>query len=76
MAVPEHILQAILRHTDDEVEQERLAREWNRLLPEMEAAGERIREQVRQSVCRCWLEPEFITEDGRCGRCYGRRVKP
>ena len=37
------------------------------------ATEERIRAQVRESICRCKLEPESITEDGRCGRCYGRR---
>jgi hypothetical protein len=73
VVVPERLLLAILRVTDDQAEQERLAREWNRTLPEMKAAGERIREQVRNSRCRCELEPEFVTEDDRCGRCFGRR---
>jgi hypothetical protein len=73
VTVPEHILRAIVSHTDDQVEQERLAREWARRLPEMEAAGERIRAQVRERVCRCESDPAFITEDGRCKRCFGRR---
>ena len=38
-----------------------------------DGAAKRIRRQVRELICRCVLEPEFITEDGRCGRCYGRR---
>jgi hypothetical protein len=41
-----------------------------------DSAAERIRSQVRERVCHCQLEPEFVTEDGRCGRCYGRRGAP
>jgi hypothetical protein len=33
----------------------------------------RIREQVPSRRCHCQLDPEFVTEDGRCGRCFGRR---
>ena len=73
MTLPDYLLDAILCATDDEAEQERLAREWRRRLPEMEAAAERIRVQVRDRVCRCQLDPESITDDGRCGRCFGRR---
>jgi hypothetical protein len=50
-----------------------LDRRWRQVIPEMEAATRRIRAQVRASVCRCELEPEFVTEDARCGRCFGRR---
>lgn len=52
---------------------EQLTERWRRVIPEMEAAARRIREKVRNYQCRCKLEPESITKDGRCGRCYGRR---
>jgi hypothetical protein len=38
-----------------------------------DSAAERIRAQVRGRICHCVLDPEFVTEDGRCGRCFGRR---
>lgn len=76
-ALPERLLDAIWVAADgDEAEAERLAQRWQRALPEMEARTERIHAQVRESVCRCQVDPERITEDGRCGRCYGRRAKP
>ncbi len=37
------------------------------------ATEKQIRAQVRERVCHCELEPEFVTGDGRCGRCYGKR---
>jgi hypothetical protein len=73
-AIPEHLLDAIWVATEgDEAEAERLAQQWQRVLPEMEARADRIRAQVAEAVCRCYFDPEFVTEDGRCGRCYGRR---
>jgi len=49
----------------------RLARRWQALLPEMHAAAERIRAEVRAAPCSCatFAEP---TADGRCSRCWGR----
>jgi hypothetical protein len=52
---------------------EKLAERWRQVIPEMEAAARRVREQVRNTRGRCQLEPESVTKDGRCGRCYGRR---
>ena len=73
-ALPERLLDAIWVAADgDEAEAERLAQRWQRVAPEMEAADRRIRVQVNGSVCHCQLDPEFVTEDGRCGRCFGRR---
>jgi hypothetical protein len=52
---------------------QQLTERWRQVTLEMVAATRRIREQVRNIRCRCHLEPEFVTKDGRCGRCYGRR---
>jgi hypothetical protein len=73
-ALPESLLDAIWDAAGgDETEAERLAQRWQQVIPEMEARSEHIRAQVRESVCHCVLEPESITTDGRCERCFGRR---
>ena len=74
-ALPPRLLDAVWRAAaGDEAEANRLAERWARVLPEMEERTERIRAQVRDRVCVCQLEPESVTEDGRCcGRCFGRR---
>jgi hypothetical protein len=73
MTLSTSLLDAIWDATHDEARAERLAQRWERVIPEMEAAAERIRRQVRESVCRCQATPDTMTADGRCERCYGRR---
>jgi hypothetical protein len=71
-ALPEHLLDSIWDAADgDEAEAERLAQRWRRVLPQMEARAERIRVQVRESVCSCEL-PADASADGRCSRCWGK----
>lgn len=74
MALTERLLDAIwVAAEGDEAEAEKLAQRWQAVIPEMEARAERIRAQVRDRVCHCQMDPEFIPKDGRCGRCSGRR---
>ena len=57
-ALPKSLLDSIWATVDgDQAEAERLVQRWRRVLPEMEAATERIRQQVREYVCRCALAP-------------------
>lgn len=70
MTLPDGLLVAIVRSTDDEVGQEHLAREWQRGVRRGLEAAERIREQMRQARCTC-ATPGELAEDGRCFRCWG-----
>ena len=73
MSLPNYLLDAILEATDgDEVDAERLAREWQRRLPEMEAATDRARAQAAMSPCTCATSAESAADDRRCSRCWGR----
>jgi hypothetical protein len=71
--LPDSLLLAIVRATSDEAEQLRLARHWQRTLPELEDAAERIRRSVREARCACELSADSLP-DGRCPRCFGRAV--
>ena len=68
MTLPRYLLRAIVR---DVPEDDRLrgAREWERRLPEMQAAADRIRGQAASSSCLC--EYPAPGRDGRCTRCWG-----
>ncbi len=46
MSLPTWLLIAIVRAVEGEAEQERLAREWQRVIPRMDATAARIRGQV------------------------------
>jgi len=70
VSLPDGLLIAIVRATDDEVEQERLAREWRRALRHGAEIAERIREQMRRVPCSC-ATPGELADDGRCSRCWG-----
>jgi hypothetical protein len=64
------LLIAIVRATDDEHEQERLAFRWVRALRRGHEAAERIREQMRHVPCSCATLGEPADQDG-CERCPG-----
>src|SRR4051794_2451998 len=67
--LPDFLTAAICdRVDDDKAEVERIGDRWRQVLPRMAATAERIRAQVRERRCRCYLTPESVTSDGRCGR--------
>jgi hypothetical protein len=69
--LPRHLIEAIARACPDDAEAERVMREWQRALPQLNGASERIRAQVAAAQCRCELPARV--EHGRCTRCFGRR---
>jgi hypothetical protein len=73
-ALPENLLRAVVRVAPDEAQQLRLAREWQRVLAETEAAAERIRRSVQEARCTCQRPAELLDSRGRCTRCWGRAV--
>ena len=70
MTLPDHLLLAILRATDDAAERDRLARRWECARRRSEFLAERIREQMRHVRCSCF-EPANLDDRGRCSRCWG-----
>jgi hypothetical protein len=72
MTLPRYLLRAIVRNAP-EGERLRVAREWERRLPEMQAAAERIRAQVAAARCRCHYPGRI--EGGRCSKCMGQLQK-
>ncbi len=70
MSLPDFMLKRILDVAGDEVEQERLAREWVRVTRETREAAERIRAQMAAAPCSCASLGE-LAADGRCSRCWG-----
>lgn len=70
MSLPDYLLLAIVRVTDDEAEQERLAQRWEVARRRSGLLAERIREQMARVRCSCF-EPAELDDRGRCSRCWG-----
>jgi hypothetical protein len=71
MALPQSLLEAIVRNVPDEEDRRRVALEWTAVLPRLEAASARIRTQVHRMPCRC-DRPAETTPGGRCSLCFGK----